>query len=146
MATNKLLKALNTQILKTPSLSDCEEALQALQEYTKTRRVIERILTDYNGQTRQAIVDQYFQVKRLLECLHKITFPHTPTDNQSQSVKYFNLEWKGNKTARLYWSSSNGWTVKHKDFNKELGGVWEDFDLESDLEANQLYFIEYVDD
>lgn len=146
MPTNKLLKSVNTQLQKNPSLSDCYDALTALNDYIKTRKVIERILTDYNGETRQQQIDQYFQIRRLLETIHGITFPRTATDDQAQSTKYFNLEWKGDRTARLYWSSSHGWTVEHKQFDQELTGVWQDYSLEADLEANQLYFVDYVDD
>lgn len=139
MATNKILKSVNTQLSHNPSVADSEEALKALQEYIKTRKTIELIFTESCREPRWQQVDQYFQIRRLLE-VFKITFPKTRTDDQAVATKYFNLEWQGDRTARLYWSVGQGWTIEHKQFDRELTGVWEDFNFEETLLDNQLYF------
>lgn len=148
MTTNKKKKpinallAVNKLIQQNPTHSDCVEALKALSEYTKLREFIEGVFRD---ERRSQQIEQYFIVRRLLE-VSGIEFPNSSKINQSEAVKQFNLSWQGNKTARLYWSVDQGWTVEHKDFDKELTGVWEGFSLEENLEANQIYFDEYEDD
>lgn len=134
--------AVKKLIQQNPTHSDCVEALKALTEYTKLREFVEGVFGD---ERRSKQIEQYFIIRRLLEVC-EIEFPNSSKIIQSEAVKQFNLSWEGNKTARLYWSVGQGWTVEHKDFDKELSGVWEDFDLENLLDANQIYLTEYEDD
>lgn len=145
MAVNKLLKAIAFQIEKNPTSLEVHEALFALKNYQKIRLQVEDVFTSFVYGVRVKQIDQYFQIRRLLECF-EITFPRRAII-QRTDVAAFPMEWKGNRSAVLYWTTGDGWSVGHKDYvENELNGVWEGFDLEDILQANDLCFTEYADD
>lgn len=144
MAVNPLEKAIRTQIEKHPTSEQAIEALAILQSYQKTRQQIESVFTNFMEGTRTKQVNQYFEIRRLLEAFD-IKFPRS-LKSQSTDVKAFPMEWKGDRSAVLYWAIGDGWSVGHKDFDKDLTGEWDGFDLEDTLQANGYSFTEYEDD
>ena len=144
MAINSLAKAITTQIGKHPTSEQTIEAIAMLQSYQRIRKQIESVFTNFMEGTRTKQVNQYFEIRQLLEAF-EIKFTSS-IKSQSTDVKAFPMEWKGDRSAVLYWAIGDGWSVGHKDFNKDLTGEWDGFDLEDTLQANGYSFTEYEDD
>lgn len=90
------------------------------------------------GDDQQKAYEQFTIVKNELTAI-SITVGRL-LKNQD-SIKCWILMWDGEK-AGLYWTP-NEWTVESLEYGRELKGIWEDFDLESQLECNDVSFTEY---
>lgn len=135
--TNKLLAAINKQLEKRPSYDQLCEALERLEKYKNVRHDAQGIFQSYNSDDyRMRNVEQYLAIRSLLEALGmKFTDARIP---QAADTKQFNLDWQGDKTAALFWSSGCGWSIDARKFGKKLGKVWEEFDFDTTLIDNDL--------
>lgn len=128
---NNLVNCVKRELAKRPTHEEVAEALAILEKYQKVWLNIRHIFN-----TREVQIKQYFVIRDLLEILG-ITFTDAVVP-QAVDTKQFNLEWQGDRTAALFWSSGCGWSIDARKFGKKLGKIWEEFDFDSTLADNDI--------
>lgn len=106
--------------------TELKELQEAISGHLRERDRIDAMFAD-----RPALPKQYFKIVAELRAIGVMI----GASKNREDIKQWRLDWKGDRTAALYWTSGNGWTIAPiKD--GDLSGEWEGFDLIEFLDSN----------
>ena len=122
----------------SPAGSKAQETLEkAHVKYVESLKKSSRLLRE-----RPQLLSQFLVIKKELEFLGISIGKKV----ESADAVQWAITQEKDKTAALYWTVGCGWAVEARHFNKPIGSIWEGFDLEEHLAANDIFLTEYEDD